>query len=359
MIRLVLRSTVPFAALVALPLLLGAQSTRNASAPRAMQVGDWYKVTTLSQPAMSPDGRLVAFTVTTVREAANERHQEVWVVPTAGGEAVRYTAPSTESSNPRWTPDGKYLQFSSNRPGGKGNTWTLRMDAPSGEAVQLEDVPSGSMPRDGAFAIFTGPAAGDTAPTRAPDAYTRMQGPARPPFGALTRPADPARFDGRQYVEMPIKRNGAGYIANPRDERVIRTQQLWRQNMGDTARTMLTRTAYSHRSPVVSPDGRMIAFIADASLRSDSVVQAEQDSLRDLPFSMERDAEVRNDADLYVIPVAGGTPKKVAEWIGGESQVTWSPDSRRLAFVGRAGRTESARLYVVDAAGGTPTNVLG
>ncbi len=359
MIRFAFRTTTGLAAIVALPPLLAAQAARNTGAPRAMQLADWYKVTSLSQPAMSPDGRQVAFTVTTVRESENKRHQEVWVVPTAGGDPVRYTAPSTESSSPRWTPDGKYLQFSSNRPGGKGSTWTLRMDAPSGEAVQLETVPSGSMPRDGAFAIFTGPPAGDTAPTRGPDPYGRMEAPARPPFGALTRPADPSRFDGRQYVEMPIKRNGAGYIANPREERAIRTQQLWRQNMGDTARTMLTRTVYSHRSPVVSPDGKLIAFVADHALRSDSVVQAEQDSLRDLPFSMERDAEVRNDADVYVVPVAGGTPKKVATWIGGESQITWSPDSRRLAFVGSAGRTESARLYVVDASGGMPTNVLG
>lgn len=354
-----MRTTTSLALLVALPSLLGAQASGSGAAPRAMQPGDWYKVTTLSQPAMSPDGRQVAFTVTTVRESENARHQEVWVVPTVGGEAVRYTAPSTESSNPRWTPDGKYLQFSSSRPGGKGSTWTLRMDAPSGEAVQLETIPSGSMPRDGAFAIFTSVAAGDTALTRGPDPYSRMQAPARPPFASITRPTDPARFDGRQYVEMPIKRNGAGYSANPRDAGVIRTQQLWRQNMGDTARTMLTRSRYSHRSPVVSPDGKMIAFIADAALRSDSVVSAEQDSLQKLPFDKARDAEVRNDADIYVMPVAGGEPKKVAAWVGSESSVTWSPDSRRLAFVGRAGRTTSARLFVVDANGGTPVNAIG
>jgi dipeptidyl aminopeptidase/acylaminoacyl peptidase len=331
---------------------LGAQ-------PRAMQPNDWYRVTQVSQPAMSPDGRHVAMTVTTIPTGKNERHQEVWVVPTAGGEPQRYTSPGTESSNPRWTPDGKYLLFTSSRPGGRGNSWALRMDAPGGEATQPEGIPSGSMPRSGAFAIFTGPARGDTAPTRGADPYARMQANARPPFGAITRPVDVARFDGRHYVETPIKSNGRDYIANPREARVIRTQQLWRQNMGDTARTMLTSTAYSHRSPVVSPDGRFIAFVADAALRSDSVVQAEQDSLRTLPFSMERDREVRNDADIYIVPVAGGAPRKLAEWVGSESNVTWSPDGRRIAFVGRAGRTSSARLYVVDANGGTPLNVIG
>ncbi len=343
------------ATVLLIPSILSAQGAQ----PRAMQPNDWYRVTQVSQPAMSPDGRHVAMTVTTIPTGKNERHQEVWVVPTAGGEPQRYTSPGTESSSPRWTPDGKYLLFSSNRPGGRGNTWALRMDAPGGEATQPEGIPTGSMPKSGAFAIFTGPARGDTAPTRGADPYARMQPNARPPFGAITRPTDPARFDGRHYVETPIKSNGRDYIANPRDARVIRTQQLWRQDMGDTARTMLTSTSYSHRSPVVSPDGRFIAFVADAALRSDSIVQAEQDSLRKLPFSIERDREVRNDADIYIVPVAGGAPRKLAEWVGSESNVTWSPDGKRIAFVGRAGRTSSARLYVVNAEGGTPLNVIG
>ena len=89
-------------ALVALgaPLQLAA-----AQAQRAFTPADWYRLTTLSAPALSPDGKLVAFTVTTVKEADNRRHQEVWVVPTAGGPSTRYTAPGYESSGARWSPD--------------------------------------------------------------------------------------------------------------------------------------------------------------------------------------------------------------------------------------------------------------
>ena len=53
----------------------------QAPAPHAMALRDWYRVTTVSQPAVSPDGKRVAFTVTTVRESENKRHQEVWVAP--------------------------------------------------------------------------------------------------------------------------------------------------------------------------------------------------------------------------------------------------------------------------------------
>ena len=113
--------------------------------PHAFTPNDWYKVTQLSTPAMSPDGKLVAFTVTTVVERENKRHSEIWAVSTTGGAPVRYTAPGYESSNPRFSPDGKYLFFTSNRPGGRGPTWALRMDQPGGEAAQLEAYPTGSV----------------------------------------------------------------------------------------------------------------------------------------------------------------------------------------------------------------------
>ena len=51
--------------LVGLPSALLAQGTA-ATTGRAMRLDDWYRVTQLSQPAMSPDGRHVAMTVTTV-----------------------------------------------------------------------------------------------------------------------------------------------------------------------------------------------------------------------------------------------------------------------------------------------------
>src|SRR5690348_4070970 len=78
------RSLALVALLAAVP--AGAQ---QGTSPRAFQLADWYKLTTLSGPAMSPSGDRVAFTVTTVREAENKRHNEIWVVPTAGGEPQR------------------------------------------------------------------------------------------------------------------------------------------------------------------------------------------------------------------------------------------------------------------------------
>jgi dipeptidyl aminopeptidase/acylaminoacyl peptidase len=343
-------------ALVAMP--AAAQSPGRAFTP-----ADWYRLTTVSSPALSPDGRMVAFTVTTVKEVENRRHDEVWVVPVTGGEPVRYTSPGVSSSAPRWSPDGRYLLFTSNRPGGRGSTWLLRMEQPGGEAFQMP-YPEGSYPRSGEFAVFARTAGSDADSTEAgreADPFARMQATARPPFGSITKPENAARFDGRHIVDLGYKRNGPGFVANPRDARRYDPAQVWTQRTsGDTVRTQITHGTYSHRNVTVSPDGRWIAFVADAQLRGDSIVQAERDSLARLPFSEERDREIRNDSDIFVIPVSGGTARRVTTLAGNESNLAWSPDSRQISFVSSPSRTASSRLYIVDAAGaGEPRNLSG
>src|SRR6185503_1118045 len=93
---------------VLLVLVANASAPAQSAPKRAFRLSDWYRVTTIRQPALSPDGRTVAFTVTTVREAENKRHSEVWVVAADGSAAPRrLTSQSAESSTPRWAPDGK------------------------------------------------------------------------------------------------------------------------------------------------------------------------------------------------------------------------------------------------------------
>ena len=343
------------AALTAPVLALGAQQKR------AFALADWYKLSTLSAPAVSPDGGRVAFTVQTVNEKDDKYHREVWVIPTAGGDPVRFTSPSTESSNPRWSADGKYLLFTSTRPGGRGTTWMLRMDQPGGEAFQQENFPRGtSATSDGRLTVWSD---ADSMPAdsakRQDDPYAKMLAMARPPYGAITKPLDPARFDGRHVYDMRYKSNDLGFLAGPREARRWRPAQIWVQSFDGSPKRRITETRYSHRGATVSPDGQWVAFIADAQLRPDSIAEMERDSLAQLPYDRKRDDVDRNDADVYVMPIGGGAPRKIATLTGQESDITWSPDSKRIAFIGRPGRTKSSRVYVVAASGGTPDNILG
>jgi dipeptidyl aminopeptidase/acylaminoacyl peptidase len=301
---------------------------------------------------------------------------------------MRYTAPAFESSNPRFSDDGKTLYFTSQRPGGgRGTTWALHMDQPSGEAFQPEGQPriqGGSFPLDRSFAIVTqgqgggrggrggggrggapSDSASDTAATN--DPFGRMQPMARPPYNAITKPENAARFDGRQIVDMTYKGNGLGYLPGPRmAPRVdtLRPAQLYLERSGQP-RKQITNTSYSHRDAVVSPDGKWIAFVADAKLRSDSAVNAERDSLGKLAPDRKRDELPRNDTEVFVLPVAACETQTAEckprglEYAGNESQLAWSPDSKRIAFVGQSARFKNQRLFIVGASGGKPQDVLG
>ena len=343
---------------------LGAISSAVAQPgnARAFAPGDWYKLTTLASPAMSPDGQRVAFTVSTVRESENKRHSEVWVVSSAGGDAQRFTSSGYESSNARWSPDGKWLLFTSQRPGSKGRTWGLRMDQPGGEAIETDRYPAGSMPADKRLVVWSEAPATDStlSDTTRKDPYGRMQSMARPPFGAVTKPEDAARFDGRHIVEMRYKSNGPGFLPGLRERRVYRPTQVWMQALdGVSKKRMIDSTVYSRRGAVVSPDGQWIAFIADVRLRPDSVVEAEADSLGRLPYNAKRDEAARNDADVFLMPAAGGMPRRLTIAMGSESDLGWSADGKRISFTSAPARGANERLYVVDVAGGTPVNVLG
>ncbi len=369
-------------------LLVTPPLAAQQSSGRAFQLGDWYKVTNLSAPTLSPDGSQAAFTVTTVIEKENRRHTEVWVQSLAGGPAVRMTSPGTESSNPRWSDDGKTLYFTSTRTGGRGSNWALHMDQP-GEAFQPERMPAsqqGMQPDDKSFTVFVEGNAGgfggrgggrggafpgteQNAPdsARANDPFGMMLPRARPPYDAITKPADPARFDGREITEMNYKSNNGGFLPSPRSAPrtpVLRPAQLSIQR-GGGARKPLTSTNYSHRNAALSPDGKWIAFVADASLRSDSAVNAERDSLGKLPPNQKREEAPRNETDIFLIPVAACEaqsadckPRKI-DYFGNESDLSWSPDGRQLAFVGRPGQFKKSHLLTVSADGGKPQDLLG
>jgi len=88
----------------------------------------------VGSPAISPDGRTVAFTVTTADWKENRFDTEIWIAR-EGAPAVQLTRTEKQSSTtPRWSPDGRWLAFLTDR-GNKTQVWLIRPDG--GEAQPL------------------------------------------------------------------------------------------------------------------------------------------------------------------------------------------------------------------------------
>src|SRR5437868_9848549 len=88
-----------------------------SSSLRKITIEDLYKYKPVSSPRISPDGKRVAFVVTTIDERKHEYRSAIWMVSTEGGEAQRFTAGPANASNPSWSPDGRWLAFVSERAG--------------------------------------------------------------------------------------------------------------------------------------------------------------------------------------------------------------------------------------------------
>lgn len=123
------------------------QPPAAAQTQRPLALEDYYRIESLGGGALSPDGTRLAFVRTHIVEIENRRQSEIWVVSTDGSAAPRrLTNPATGALNPRWSPDGSLLAFSSNRrlpaaePGQTSTIWFLPMESGGGEAFQIPGV---------------------------------------------------------------------------------------------------------------------------------------------------------------------------------------------------------------------------
>ena len=95
---------------VALALAAAAPSyaapSRPADGVHPFDVHDLVMMERVSDPALSPDGKLAAFQVRETDWAANKGVNGIWMVPVAGGKVVRLTDKALDASSPRWNVDG-------------------------------------------------------------------------------------------------------------------------------------------------------------------------------------------------------------------------------------------------------------
>jgi dipeptidyl aminopeptidase/acylaminoacyl peptidase len=294
------------------------------SVSRPFRATDYYRLVTVGEPQLAPDGRRVAFTVTTVVEDKDRRHSEIWMAATDGSTApFRYTSPVTDAASPVWSRDGSLLAFASKREGSDDDVWFLRSGAPGGEAFQVRGVHALPLfSPDGKTLLYGWRGA-------EPDTLKQQTWRNRVSPLAITRGPDVKRFDGRVYTSLPLVEDERGLIP-PRETR--RPRHLYLVPITGGEPRQLTSGDLSQFDADWSPDGRAIVFAQDST----------------------EPAEVRDQVrpQLYVLTVADGAVRRIATPYLENHDPSWSPDGKSIAFICSKGRGEKNDVCVVPAAGG-------
>lgn len=295
----------------------------TAYAQRPMTFEDLAAMRRVGAPQVSPDGKTIAYDVTTVDLAANTTHSAIYLVPSSGGASKKVTDGSKRDSGPMWSPDGATIAYVSNRDQASDQVYLY--DVKKGTSRKVTDLQGGAgsikwMP-DGSGLLVVSDIYPDcgvdpecikvkTAVPAAPQSsariitnllyrhWTAWQSPTRThivyvPIGAGTpRDLTPGAFDA-----PPFSLGGGDEFD-------------------------------------VSPDGKELVFARDVSAHP----------------------ELSTNSDLYTVPIAGGTPRAIATRTGADTSPKYSPDGRYIAYrsQARAGyESDLWELWLYDRAAGT------
>jgi len=299
---------------------LAASVLAAAPSPRPFGLEDLARMRGLSDPDISPDGTRVAYAVrsTDAREDKHETH--IWMTSWDGRDTVRLTTGKESETNPRWSPDGRYLAFLSDRADDNDVSQLWLLPSGGGEAEKITDVKGGvedfDWSPDGKRLVLV---VHDADPEPAEKDGTKK-----------SKPKKPIVVDRFQF-----KLDGYGYLDNRRNHLQIVDRESHKAEV-------LTSGAYDELLPSWSPDGRTIAFVTKRG----------------------PDPDRTDNWDLYAIePRAGAMPRQLTTFEGadnqpdwGDSRLSWSPDSKWIAYV-QGGPDKLIyyglhRLAIVPAAGG-------
>src|SRR5579863_10265877 len=279
---------------------------------RLLKLDDIDKFHQVRDPQISPDGKWVAYTVSSVDAAADKSDSDVWMVSWDGTQDLHLTSSPEAENAPRWSPDGRYLSFLSSRPGkAKGNqVWLL--DRTGGDAQQLTDVKgqigSAEWSPDSKHLLLV---MTDRDPNE-PDDETPTAGAGQ---GSNPKAPKPIVIDRYHF-----KQDVAGYLTHP-------PGRLYLFDIETKKIAALTAEKMEVAGPKWSPDGKTVAFLGEQ-------------------IKEGKETDRYDTWNVYVVEShPGATPQALTHYDGlhasaSRGTLDWSPDGKRLVFL----QSSAARL---------------
>jgi dipeptidyl aminopeptidase/acylaminoacyl peptidase len=269
-----------------LPVFSGqvADTVVPTQSKRPLRPADLYRLPAVSDPQLSPDGKWVAYTITTIDSIKDKRTSAIWMISTDGSQDLRMTNSPEGESRPRWSPDAKYLSFLSSRQESKGSQVWL-MDRRGGEGRRLTEIKGGvndyAWSPDGQQLLLT-------LTDQEPEDTGKVK---------TTKPYVIDRYKYKEDVE--------GY-----QFKKLYTH-LYLFSISTKKIDTLTRGAYDDGAAVWSPDGATIVFVSNRTA----------------------DPDKNENSDLYTIAARpGSTPRQLTTWKGADNSPRWSPDGQYIAY---------------------------
>jgi dipeptidyl aminopeptidase/acylaminoacyl peptidase len=281
--------------------IIGLAATAFGAAPHPFSVMDMLAMDRISDPQVSPDGKLVAFAVSVTDLEANRRRSDIYLAAIDGSFVRRMTSHPDSDTQPRWSPDGRSLFFVSSRVDSP-QVWRLSLDG--GEAEPVTRLPLGvdalRVSPDGRFllfsmAVFPGKSPEET--RQMLDAkekskatgmfydrlfvrhwdtwenatrnhlfiYSLPAGPVRDLMAAMDADCPSKPFGGPE--EFAISPDGKTIVFATKD---VGREEAWSTNFdlfsvpadGPASPTRITTNPAWDTQPAFSPDGKILAYLA-------------------------------------------------------------------------------------------------
>ena len=288
-------------------LALGAPASTLAQAKRPITIADMGTMKRIASPALSPDGKWVAYTLTTADVQQNKNSSDLWISSVDGSVHRQLTTHAAADRNATWSPDGKWIAFESTR-SGENQIWLI--SPTGGEPRQFTTLSTGASQAawspDGSLLAYISevfPEFSDK-PFAESDALNakRLKELAEGKIKAkiftrlLYRHWDSWVEGKRQHLFVQPLAGGDPRNLTPGDRDAV-----------PTSSTFSAGTDFAF-----SPDGKEIAYTAT-------------------PVPIQEEAWNTNH-DIIIVPLAGGAPRQLTTNPAADGYPQYSPDGKYIAY---------------------------